>query len=66
MDAATGSFSNAMSMLGKSIEPEVKAFTIWIADISEKLQVWAKANPQTANTIFKVVAGFGALFLVLS
>lgn len=64
-DAAAGTFSNAMVALGEAIAPEVKALVTWITDLAEGLQNWAKENPRTANVILKLVAGFGALFLVL-
>lgn len=64
-DAAAGTFSNAMVALGESIAPEVKWLVTWITDLAEGLQNWAKENPRTANVILKLVAGFGALFLVL-
>lgn len=64
-DAATGTFTNAMVAFGASVEPEIKALVNQIANAAEGLQNWAKANPTLANTLMKVVAGLGALLLVL-
>lgn len=64
-DAAGGTFSNAMVALGESIAPQVKELVEWITDLSERLGRWAKANPELASTLMKVVAAFGALLFVL-
>jgi TP901 family phage tail tape measure protein len=64
-DSATGTFSNAMVAFGAAIAPEVKSLVALIANASEGLQNWAKANPVLASSLMKVVGFFGALFLVL-
>lgn len=68
-DSATGSLTNFMVALGESIQGEVKAVIGWIDDISTRLGNWARQNPQTANTILKVIAAIGiglAVFAALA
>lgn len=68
-DSATGSATNLMVALGESIQGEVKAAVEWIDDVSTRLGNWARENPQTANSILKVVAAVGiglAVFAALA
>lgn len=58
-DAASGTFTNFLAKMGESIAPELKDLTKWIGDINEKLSNWAAKNPETANTIMKIVAAVG-------
>ena len=58
-DAASGTFTNFLAKMGESIAPELKELTKWIGDINEKLSNWAAQNPETANTIMKIVAAVG-------
>ncbi|MNS54039.1 Phage-related minor tail protein [compost metagenome] len=58
-DAATGTFTNAMVNVGEAIAPEIKALTVWIADVSESLGAWAKENPEVANTLLKIAGAIG-------
>ena len=58
-DAASGTFTNFLAKMGESIAPELKELTKWIGDVNEKLSNWAAQNPETANTIMKIVAAVG-------
>lgn len=65
-DAASGTFTNFLAKMGESIAPELKDLTKWIGDINEKLSNWAAQNPETANTIMKIVATIGIFLTVVT
>lgn len=65
-DAASGTFTNFLAKMGESIAPELKEITKWIGDINEKLSNWAAQNPETANTIMKIVAAIGIFLTVVT
>lgn len=65
-DAASGTFTNFLAKAGESIAPELKEITKWIGDINEKLSNWAAQNPETANTIMKIVAAIGIFLTVVT
>lgn len=68
-DSATGSFTNFLVAMGEAIAPEIRQIIEKIDIISTKLGAWAKANPETANTILKLAAGIGialAAFMALA
>lgn len=65
-DAANGTFTNFLAKMGESIAPELKDLTKWIGDINEKLSNWAAQNPETANTIMKIVAAVGIFLTVIT
>lgn len=65
-DAASGTFTNFLAKMGESIAPELKEITKWIGDINEKLSNWAAQNPETANTIMKIVAAVGIFLTVVT
>lgn len=65
-DAASGTFTNFLAKMGESIAPELKELTKWIGDINEKLSNWAAKNPETANTIMKIVAAVGIFLTVIT
>lgn len=65
-DAAGGTFTNFLAKMGESIAPELKDLTKWIGDINEKLSNWAAQNPETANTIMKIVAAIGIFLTVVT
>ena len=65
-DAASGTFTNFLAKMGESIAPELKELTKWIGDINEKLSNWAAKNPETANTIMKIVAAIGIFLTVVT
>ena len=65
-DAASGTFTNFLAKMGESIAPELKELTKWIGGINEKLSNWAAQNPETANTIMKIVAAGGIFLTVIT
>lgn len=65
-DAASGTFTNFLAKMGESIAPELKELTKWIGGINEKLSNWAAQNPETANTIMKIVAAVGIFLTVIT
>lgn len=65
-DAAGGTFTNFLAKMGESIAPELKDLTKWIGDVNEKLSNWAAQNPETANTIMKIVAAIGIFLTVIT
>lgn len=65
-DSATGSFTNFMVALGESIAPEIRKIVEAIDVVTTKLGAWAKANPETANTILKVIAVVGVALAVFA
>ena len=65
-DAASGTFTNFLAKMGESIAPELKELTKWIGDVNEKLSNWAAKNPETANTIMKIVAAVGIFLTAIT
>ena len=65
-DAASGTFTNFLAKAGESIAPELKDLTKWIGDVNEKLSNWAAQNPETANTIMKIVAAIGIFLTIVT
>ena len=65
-DAASGTFTNFLAKAGESIAPELKDLTKWIGDVNEKLSNWAAQNPETANTIMKIVAAIGIFLTAIT
>lgn len=55
-DAATGTFTSAMTSFGEAIAPELKSVVTWLTDVTEKVGAWSKANPELSNTIMKTIA----------
>lgn len=64
-DAASGTFTNAMAAFGESIAPELKATTVWLGSLSERLQQWATDNPRLAAGLMSVVKWVGLTLVVL-
>lgn len=72
-DAAAGTFTNAMAAFGEAIAPELKAATVWLGSLSERMQIWASTNPGMASALMNTVKwvgllllGFGGLALVIA
>lgn len=65
-DSATGSFTNFMVAIGESMQDEIRTAIGWIDNISTKLGAWAKANPETANTLLKIAGAIGIFLAVLA
>lgn len=64
-DAASGTFTNLLAGVGETLAPQLKQLADQFGEISEKILVWVKANPELTGTIVKSIAAFGALMLVV-
>lgn len=65
-DSAKGTFSSVMASFGEALAPDIKNLVEWITNITEKIGAWAKANPELATTIMRVLAGIVALAAVMA
>ena len=65
-DSAKGTFSSVMASFGEALAPDIKNLVEWITSITEKIGAWAKANPELATTIMRVLAGIVALAAVMA
>ncbi|MDV2469823.1 phage tail tape measure protein [Acinetobacter chinensis] len=65
-DAASGTFTSAMTNFGAAIAPELKQLVTGLTDISEKIGGWAKANPELSNAIMKTIATIVILLAAFS
>lgn len=68
MEAAEGSFTNAMAEFGAAVAPELKELINTLGEIANKVGAWARENPRLAGGLVKIVAlvaglsfAFGAL-----
>ncbi|MFC0669476.1 phage tail tape measure protein [Azotobacter chroococcum] len=61
IDAAQGSWTNAMAEFGAAVAPELKGLIQWLGSIASGIGAWARENPQLAGTLVKVTAGISAL-----
>lgn len=73
MEAAEGSFTNAMAEFGAAVAPELKELINTLGEIANKIGAWARENPKLAGGLVKVVAlvaglsfVFGGLALTLA
>lgn len=65
-DSAKGTFSSVMASFGEALAPDIKNLVEWITGITEKIGAWAKANPELATNIMRVVAVVTILALALA
>lgn len=65
-DSAKGTFSSVMASFGEALAPDIKNLVEWITSITEKIGAWAKANPELATNIMRVVAVVTILALALA
>lgn len=65
-DSAKGTFSSVMTSFGEALAPDIKNLVEWLTSITEKIGAWAKANPELATTIMRVLAGIVALAAVMA
>lgn len=54
-DAATGSFTNVLASIGKTIEPQVKDLVDWLGEIANKSRAWIEENPRLVSTLVMIV-----------
>ncbi len=64
MEAAEGSFTNAMAEFGAAVAPELKGLINTLGDIANSVGTWARENPKLAGGLVKVVAGVSAAAIV--
>ena len=55
-DAAKGTFTSAMVIFGEALAPDLKIALDWMRELAESVGSWAKANPELAKTIMRIVA----------
>lgn len=65
-DSAKGTFSSVMVLFGEALAPDIKALVEWITNMTEKIGDWAKANPELATNIMRVVAVVTILAVALA
>ncbi|MEX5581464.1 phage tail tape measure protein [Pseudomonas lurida] len=64
MEAAEGSFTNAMAEFGAAVAPELKDLINTLGEIGNRVGTWARENPKLAGGLVKVVAAIAALAFV--
>lgn len=64
MEAAEGSFTNAMAEFGAAVAPELKDLINTLGEIANSVGTWARENPKLAGGLVKVVAAIAAMAFV--
>ncbi|WP_346833835.1 phage tail tape measure protein [Pseudomonas koreensis] len=64
MEAAEGSFTNAMAEFGAAVAPELKDLINTLGEVANKVGAWARENPKLAGGLVKVVALVAGLSFV--
>lgn len=64
MEAAEGSFTNAMAEFGAAVAPDLKDLINTLGEIANSVGAWARENPKLAGGLVKVVAAIAALAFV--
>lgn len=64
IDAAEGSFTNALAEFGAAIAPELKELIDSLGAMANKVGAWARENPKLAGGLVKVVALIAGLSFV--
>lgn len=64
MEAAEGSFTNAMAEFGAAVAPDLKDLINTAGEIANRIGTWARENPKLAGGLVKVVAAVAAAALV--
>ena len=54
-DSATGSFTNVLASIGKTIEPQAKELVDWLGDIANKSRARIEENPRLVGTLVMIV-----------
>ena len=60
IDAAKGSWTNAMKEFGAAVAPELKEIIKAAGDLANGIGAWARENPKLAGTLIKVTGGIAA------
>ncbi|MFA5495161.1 MAG: phage tail tape measure protein, partial [Porticoccaceae bacterium] len=63
-DAATGTFTNTLAVVGEALAPELKALSRWFGDLSEKIGTLAKENPTLTRVLALLAAGISAVLVI--
>lgn len=73
MEAAEGSFTNAMAEFGAAVAPELKGLINTLGELANDVGAWARENPKLAGGLVKVIAAvalaavvFGTLALTMA
>ena len=73
MEAAEGSFTNAMAEFGAAVAPDLKGLINTLGELANGVGAWARENPKLAGGLVKVVAAvavaavvFGTLALTMA
>ena len=61
LEAAQGSWTNAMAEIGATIAPQLKELINGIGGVAVKVKEWVSANPALTAAIFKTAAGLAIL-----
>lgn len=64
MEAAEGSFTNAMAEFGAAVAPELKELINSLGEVANNVGAWARENPKLAGGLVKVVALVAGLSFV--
>ncbi|MCF4998795.1 phage tail tape measure protein [Pseudomonas syringae] len=64
MEAAEGSFTNAMAEFGAAVAPDLKDLINTLGEIANSIGTWARENPKLAGGLVKVMAAIAGLAFV--
>ncbi|KSG23145.2 phage tail tape measure protein [Pseudomonas aeruginosa] len=64
IEAAQGSWSNAMAEVGATVAPELKGLINDLGNVAVRIKEWVKENPGLTAAIFKTAAGLALLLTV--
>lgn len=64
MEAAEGSFTNAMAEFGAAVSPDLKELINTLGEVANNVGAWARENPKLAGGLVKVVALVAGLSFV--
>lgn len=64
IEAAQGSWSNAMAEVGATVAPELKDLINDLGNVAVRIKEWVKENPGLTAAIFKTAAGLALLLTV--
>ncbi len=64
IEAAQGSWSNAMAEIGAAVAPQLKEIINGLGNVAVRIKDWVKANPGLTTTLFKAAAGLALLLTV--
>jgi TP901 family phage tail tape measure protein len=64
IEAAEGSFTNAMAEFGAAVAPDLKDLINTLGEIANSIGTWARENPKLAGGLVKVVAAIAAMAFV--